>query len=216
MPFEHWPRAWRHYPSYPRQQQQRRPQWQQRPLPCQRHASNASAQMWICDGRRKDPRMHCSIKSKFICHSLQTNQSILSKQKPLLAYQDSAHHGSIGTLHQASWVIPLLVPEVRAACAAATACCSKVMLCCSARASAAAAATAALRSEEARQDAHIHMYTTYIMCTYIYIYMYVQTSRMHSACFTATAKVHTSAKQFHAQKLTEFIPKPRAHSKGGV
>ena len=34
VPFEHWPPAWQHYPSYPPQQQQRRPQWQQRPLPC--------------------------------------------------------------------------------------------------------------------------------------------------------------------------------------
>lgn len=89
--------------------------------------------------------------------SLPTNQSILSKQRrqsiskyvQISCYECYAYHVKLHrTLHQASWVIPLLFPEVRAACAAATACCSKVMLCCSAKASAAAAATAALRSED--------------------------------------------------------------------
>ena len=130
----------------------------------------------------------CIAQSKQISSvSLPTNQSILSKQRrqsiskyvqiSCYAYHVKLHR----TLHQASWVIPLLVPEVRTACAAATACCSKVMLCCSAKASAAAAATAALRSEELRQDAKICIYIhrTYIIilymsisCMILYLYTY--------------------------------------------
>lgn len=133
--------------------------------------------MWICDGRRKDPSMHCSIETKFIC--LSPNQSkytfeaeetkLISKYVQISCY--ACHVKLHRTLHQASWVIPLLFPEVRAACAAATACCSKVMLCCSAKASAAAAATAAFEARNfgRMRKICIYIHRTYIIILYVYI-----------------------------------------------